>query len=220
MHRRTTSNVRAARICVLESSGFSAACPDLRVKPERVASNAVLLWGVLTLKEETMPAFKPSMIRVALVALAALVGTSPAIMANDSSKRPSQIDETFTAEEIAALEELVKSADRVYERVDTLHSVGSRGGEHENWALARCHLATARARLALAKGDKKEALNQRQIAVEAAKENVKAIEAAYDAGTATLDLVLAAHTDLADARIALSKLRRKVAADSGDSGKK
>jgi hypothetical protein len=127
--------------------------------------------------------------------------------------------ETYEAEEIAHLEELVKSAERVFGRVDALKRNAVRGGEFENWAQARRHLAVARARLALAKGDPKEGLRQRTMAVEAAKENIDALEAAYDAGTQTLDVVLTAQNDLADAKIQLSKLQRKLRADKQDSKK-
>jgi beta-lactamase regulating signal transducer with metallopeptidase domain/multidrug resistance efflux pump len=117
----------------------------------------------------------------------------------------------LSQEEIGYLTELVQAREATYQRIKALYDVGGVGGEAENEAEGRHQLCVDRARLALAQGDTQECLRQYEAAVKAAEKQVECVQAAYDAGAATLDRLLSAQERRAETKLKLSQLKRRLA---------
>lgn len=117
-------------------------------------------------------------------------------------------------EEVQALVDQARTAGRTYDEVFAKFNVGARGGEAEKEASTGCVFCCRLAELLVAIGQPEDAVKRLKQACEYANRAVQATQAAYEAGTVTLDLVLASQKEQADVRIALAKLDRKAAAEA------
>jgi len=131
--------------------------------------------------------------------------SSPSFRAATTNPGPSLA--TAPGEEIVALQRWAKRAAELHKRIAALHHAGAVGGEAEDETLARYHMLIANARLAFAQGQIQQCAKSYAGAVEAAENCVDATTAAYEADTVSVDRLVLAHQQLAEARIALSRLR-------------
>jgi hypothetical protein len=111
------------------------------------------------------------------------------------------------SDEIQLLTELVTAYEGIWEGVRGRYKAGTAGGEAENEAAARQRLLRAKAQLALARGDRPSAAEHYRSAVQAAQQQVDAYRAAYDAGTATLEVLLESQARLIEVKMQLSRLK-------------
>ena len=128
-------------------------------------------------------------------------------------------DVNLETEKLRLLAKQVNFYLEIWKRIKALHKVGARGGETEKEAQARSHYYLARAELEKAKTLYKVSVKRHQQAVEAAKktvtsyknaakaaeDTVEAIQAVYDSGRVTLDVLLQAGQERLDAQLALSE---------------
>src|SRR5690606_34755579 len=110
-------------------------------------------------------------------------------------------------DQIAALEELVKSYEQLYENIKERYEAKARDGSTDRLYSSQLAMLTAKAELETAKGNLTAAVDHYKAAVEAADENVTAHQQAYEVGTITLDAVLEANRKRAEAKVALSRAR-------------
>ena len=122
----------------------------------------------------------------------------------------------YSKEEMGYLEELLQAYTGNYGRVKALYEAGAPGGEAENEASSRHQLCLVRARLALAQGNVEECLRQYVAGVAAAEKQVISFQAAYDAGTATLDVLLKAQAQRAETKLKLSQIKKRFANRKND----
>ena len=117
-------------------------------------------------------------------------------------------------EEVRALLDQAKATAATYGVVFSKFQVGARGGEPEKEAHAGDEMCSRFAELLFALGKHEEAVEQLKQACDFADKAEQATQAAYDAGTVTLDLLLGSQHRRAAAWMALAKHDRKAAAES------
>ena len=113
--------------------------------------------------------------------------------------------------DIKILEELVAVRAYMHNKIFALQRLGQQGGEADKEAQARYYLAISKARLAHAKGDIQERLKEQEAAVEATEKWVNAVEKVYESGRVTLDPLLEAQAQRADAKLQLNRIRKRIA---------
>lgn len=142
-----------------------------------------------------------------------------ALLASCLTCNPATAEERLTAagtaapqidpQEIEILEELVEARTTLHTTVLRLQEHGVRGGEADREAIARYHLAVAKARLAAAKGDPAQCLKEQQAAVAAADRWVQIAQIKFENGTAdSLEQLIAAQTQRAEAKLELRRLTK------------
>jgi hypothetical protein len=111
----------------------------------------------------------------------------------DRGKRPS--------EEIEVMAKTERAQWQAFQKVKALFDANAKGGEHDKHALAARKFLVARARLALARGNREAALADLKLACWFGKRCVEATQASYDVGTITLDMLLDANQHLDEVRL-------------------
>jgi hypothetical protein len=115
----------------------------------------------------------------------------------------------YTPQQIALLEEVVRSKEQLYCGIRTLYENGSKGGEAFKENSARLELCSALAKLYGAQGKAGACLLAQECAVEAAKDAVDAYEAMVD--TEGQAEVAKARIRLSEAELQLENIRRDIA---------
>lgn len=113
--------------------------------------------------------------------------------------------------EVKALKRWLAMAESTHQSVHAAFAAGASGGEPEKEALARHQMCIAKARLAEAKGDSSKAEQWYAAAVDAAEAGAKAAQTAYAHGTCLLETLVHLQQLEAEAKIALSQARHRVA---------
>jgi hypothetical protein len=126
-------------------------------------------------------------------------------------KRLLQARPARTPEEVQALVEQAEATLQTWREVHAKYLNAARGGETDKEAFAGCAACSRIAALLEAIGDRDGAIKRRKQACEYAEECVQATQAAYEAGTVTLDLLLGSQHRRAEAWLALGKLDSAVA---------
>ncbi len=116
-------------------------------------------------------------------------------------------------EEVQALLDQASAAAEIYREVFAKFQVGARGGEAEKEAYAGYEMCRRFAELLFALGKQEAAVEQLKQSCNFADKALQATQAAYEAGTVTLDLLLGAQSRRADAWLALAKHDRKATAE-------
>ncbi len=116
-------------------------------------------------------------------------------------------------EEVQALMDQAEATSRIFTEIFAKSRAGARGGEQDKLEYAGWAMCSRNAELLFALGKREAAVEQLKQACDYADRRTKATQAAYEAGTVTLDLVLTAESDQANAWMALAKRDRKAAAD-------
>jgi multidrug efflux pump subunit AcrA (membrane-fusion protein) len=143
------------------------------------------------------------------IALAESSARSPSTPVGSGDVDPPSVERPSTdPAEIQYLTELVAAHEETWKRIHALCEAGAVGGSAENEAAARHRFLVARAQLALTKGNKAEAIEHYEAAVEAAEQYLEAAQAAYDAGTLKLNVLLDAQAQRANTKLALSRLQK------------
>jgi hypothetical protein len=111
----------------------------------------------------------------------------------DRGKRPS--------DEVEVLARTERAHWQTFQKVKALFDAVAKGGEHDKHAVSARKFLVARARLSLAQGKREAALADLKLACWFGKRCVEAVQAAYDVGTVTLDLLLEANQGLDEVRL-------------------
>jgi len=118
--------------------------------------------------------------------------------------------------EIAVLQRRVDARETLYKMVKTMHDEGVSGGRAIDVVTAGYHLAVARADLAWARQNVREAVARLAEAADFAAEVVEISTTLYEQGMGHLGAVLEAQTLLADAELALLRAEKVAAAANVD----
>jgi beta-lactamase regulating signal transducer with metallopeptidase domain/tetratricopeptide (TPR) repeat protein len=113
--------------------------------------------------------------------------------------------------EVEVLRQHVAFLEQRFKVADAKFRTGSRGGEQDVRDMTGYELTTAKAQLALAEGRHDAAEAHFKEAEKFAESGLKAVEASYDAGRVTNDLVLQAANNLAESKRRLLHFRRQSA---------
>ena len=117
--------------------------------------------------------------------------------------------ETCDDELVGILEEYAEAVTGVHRKIKPLWKTGEIGGEAENEAVARYEMCAAKAEVAIAKGNMREAEKQYEAAIKASEDAVKTMRTAYEVNVIPVDRVLRANRKRAEAKLKLSRLRKK-----------
>ncbi len=108
--------------------------------------------------------------------------------------------------ELAALREHVDFLENQF-TIDALYRTGSKGGSADSRARTAYELASARAELAAAEGNRTQAIAYCEQAEKQSEEALKSVMASYEAGRVSLDLLLQTAKFVSDAKRRLAHLR-------------
>lgn len=107
-----------------------------------------------------------------------------------------------STEEIIVLKQLVEKKEQIFKNVEVLFKQGAKGGEGENYALAKLNYELAKTELAWAEGRIEDAYLYTLQAAQSAKDYNLAISARYDLGISSLEVL-----DESENRLAKTKLQ-------------
>jgi hypothetical protein len=124
---------------------------------------------------------------------------------------------TANPNELAALQEHVKFLEEHFRRKDALFRVAARGGSADARDIAAYELATARGQLALAEGQRDEAIRLFEEAQKVAEQAMISVTAANQANMTTDNVVLQAARNLSESKRRLIELQQATAPTAGTS---
>ena len=113
-------------------------------------------------------------------------------------------------DELLARRQLVEVLQSQFDKIDALFKAGRQGGSADQHELAAYELSVAQGNLALALGDRKQALVRSREASDHADQAFKAVQAAYAADRVTLDLLLQAARNQSEAKLRLIHLQESM----------
>jgi hypothetical protein len=114
-------------------------------------------------------------------------------------------------EEVEVLREREKISEEQFRQIEKLYQNGERGGELDKYKMAAYEMVLAKSDLALAVGNREDAVAMLQQARSHAEEALKATQESYAANRVTFDLLQRATRNLADVKIKLIRLQKEVA---------
>ncbi len=119
-----------------------------------------------------------------------------------------------TTEEIEVFKDLVLITDQTFKRIESLYRLGAKGGQAEMYEQAGLNAELAKAELAWAEGRVEDAYAHTYRAVRFSNRSVKAVAAAYETGTITVDCLFDSQIRWAKTRLQLIRAE-KVAKAAG-----
>lgn len=109
----------------------------------------------------------------------------------------------------SALEQHIEALQGIYDRARALYREGARGGSADRYATAGFELYNAKAELADARGEGRQAMEYRTEALAFAQHRSEAVQAAYAADRVDMDALIQAQKDLLAARREVNALKRE-----------
>ncbi len=124
-----------------------------------------------------------------------------------TSSSGARFERPSSPEELVALREHVQFLNDRFKSVDALYKTGSRGGSADARARTAYELASAQAELAVAEGNRAQAIAYCEQAEKFAEETLKNVMASYEAGRVSLDLMLQTAKFVSESKRRLIHLR-------------